>query len=138
MTQTSTSLVSAVRPAPKPLTIPRKDVEMGEYFKVRGGSEEYMHTGRRTAPPSKAVPGDSIFGLDAKGRPVVAFSSVKVKGTVAPGEDGAMVSTDGFQAVEVLGRAGIRLSGFSEQEKQALVDQRTARCGRVAYSGFLL
>lgn len=105
-------------------SVRRSTLTVGDLYSVKGGSNTYMHTGRRTAPPSGrtveiSVGGRSMqhevfksLGVDDSGSTVIGFQSIIVKGSITPGSDGAAVSWEDKE-VTFLGRAAIDLGDLA-------------------------
>lgn len=83
----------------------RKDVQMGELFCMDNDtSRVYLHTGKRTVPPSDSRAYARTHGT-VNGKPVIGFQALLIKGQAQ--DDGAFYTKDGNKRVQVVGTATI-------------------------------
>lgn len=120
----------------KPNYIPRGALSMFDIFRPKGSSKWYLHTGRRTNPPSEmGYPPVRHFGVDIAGNFIVGFNSVRVKGTGPVAEDGSCVSFNAEAPVEKLGNAGQQIAQVIRQaEAWQRHLEETERRGQAAAS----
>ncbi len=80
-------------------TVKRSSLKIGDLFKNAKSKNIYMHSGKRTKPPSAGSRGGTV-----------GYQSILVRGsTKLEGEDGAFVTFEGNKQVTPVGIAEIKL-----------------------------